>query len=155
MHKILFVCHGNICRSPMAEFVMKDIVYQNKLGDKYIIESAAATNDAVGMTMDLRAKRELDKHHVSYTTHIARKMTREDYQSYDYLVCMDEENFLDMNQITGGDPEQKEYKLLAFTGSHKDVDDPWYTGDFDTTYKEIRQGCEALFNQIESKKEEE
>lgn len=130
---------------------MKDIVHKNKLGDQFFIDSAAATSDAVGMQMDPRTKRELDKHDIPYTNHIARKMTREDYQKFDYLVCMDEENFLDMNQITGGDPDHKEYKLMSFTGSSKDVDDPWYTGDFDTAYKEIYEGCQALFDKIEDR----
>lgn len=148
MHKILFVCHGNICRSPMAEFVMKDLVHQAKMGDQFMIDSAAATNDAVGMAMDARATRELEKQGVPYTSHIARKMTKDDYQKYDYLICMDEENFMDMNQITGGDPEQKEYKLLRFCNSYSDVDDPWYTGDFDAAFNDIKRGCEGLLKQI-------
>lgn len=148
MHKILFVCHGNICRSPMAEFIMKDLVHQAKLGDKFIIESAAATTDAVGSPMDPRTRRELTKQGVPYTNHIARKMTVEDYQKYDYLICMDEENFMDMNQITGGDPDRKEYKLLHFVGSFGDVDDPWYTNDFDKAFVDIKKGCEGLLNKF-------
>ncbi len=152
MHKILFVCHGNICRSPMAQYIMQDLVYKNKLGDKFQIDSAAATNDALGQAMDPRTTRELDKHHIAYDNHIARKMTPSDYQKYDYLICMDEENFMDMNQITGGDPDHKEYKLLYFTNSYKDIDDPWYTNDFETAYKQIKQGCEGLLAKLEPQK---
>lgn len=152
MHKILFVCHGNICRSPMAEFVMKDLVHQNKLGDQYLIDSAAATNDAVGHAMDMRAKRELEKQGVPYGEHIARKMVRDDYQKYDYLICMDEENFMDMNQITGGDPDHKEYKLLYFADDYGDIDDPWYTNDFDAAFRQIKKACAALLTYIQSKK---
>lgn len=148
MHKILFVCHGNICRSPMAEFIMKDLVFKEKMGDQFLIESAAATNDAVGSGMDPRATRELDKQGIPYQNHIARKMTKDDYTKYDYLICMDEENFMDMNSITGGDPAHKEYKLLHFCNSYSDVDDPWYTGDFDTAFKEIKKGCSGLLKQI-------
>ncbi|RVU71180.1 MULTISPECIES: low molecular weight protein-tyrosine-phosphatase [Lactobacillus] len=148
MHKILFVCHGNICRSPMAEFVMKDLVHQAKMGDQFVIDSAAATSDAVGQGMDPRTKRELTKQGVPFTNHFARQMTKADYQNYDYLICMDEENFMDMNQITGGDPEQKEYKLLHFVDSFQDIDDPWYTNDFDTAFKQIKRGCEGLFAKL-------
>ncbi|WP_251717169.1 low molecular weight protein-tyrosine-phosphatase [Lactobacillus agrestimuris] len=149
MHKILFVCHGNICRSPMAEFVMKDIVEKAGVSDQFLIDSAAATTDAEGMQMDPRTKRVLDKNAVPYTKHIAHKMSADDYQKYDYLIGMDEENFMDMNQITGGDPDHKEYKLMNFIDSTKDIDDPWYTNDFDTSYKEIKQSCEGLFKKLQ------
>lgn len=151
MHKILFVCHGNICRSPMAEFVMKDLVHKNRQGDQFLIDSAAATNDAVGSSMDVRACRELNKIGIPFDGHIARKMTKEDYQKYDYLICMDEENFMDMNQITAGDPDHKEYKLLYFAGSSADIDDPWYTNDFDTCFLQIKKGCRALLKKINEK----
>lgn len=97
MKKILFVCHGNICRSPM----------------------------------DPRTTRVLEKNNVPYVQRHARKMTKDDYQNYDYLICMDEENFMDMNRITGGDPDRKEYKLMQFANKNSDVEDPWYTNDFD------------------------
>ena len=148
MHKILFICHGNICRSPMAEFVMKNMVHKAGLDDEFLVDSAAATNDAVGSSMDVRTCRQLDKKNIPYTSHIARKMAREDYQKYDYLICMDEENFMDMNQITGGDPEHKEFKLLDFAGKNRDIDDPWFTNDFETAYQDIRMGCQALLNKL-------
>lgn len=151
MHKILFICHGNICRSPMAEFIMKNLVHQAKLGDQFQIDSAAATSDAVGMPMDPRASRQLEQKGIPYSTHHARKMTKEDYHKYDYLICMDEENFMDMNQITAGDPEHKEYKIRSFAGSYEDVDDPWYTNDFETAFDQIEAGCRGLLNKIENK----
>lgn len=148
MHKILFVCHGNICRSPMAEFVMKELVHRQHLGDQFVIESAGATQDAAGQGMDPRTTRELDKQQIPYDKHFAREMTPADYHKYDYLICMDEENFMDMNQITGGDPDHKEYKLLSFAGSFKDIDDPWYTNDFATAYRQIFKGCQGLLAKI-------
>lgn len=148
MKKILFICHGNICRSPMAEFVMKDLVNKEGLEDQIVVDSSAATNDAVGMQTDVRTRRILDKHKIKYTKHLAKKMTKEDYSKYDYLICMDEENFLDMNQITGGDPEQKEFKLLHFANSTRDIEDPWYTNDFEKAYQDIHEGCKGLLEAI-------
>lgn len=151
MKKVLFICHGNICRSPIAEFVMKNLLAKENI-QGVEVASKAATSDAIhngiGMPMDIRTRRVLDKHNIPYTGHEATLMTKEDYQNYDYLVCMDEENFMDMNRITGGDPDHKEYKLLQFTGNNKDIDDPWYTGDFDESYKEILAGCEGLIKEI-------
>ena len=150
MKKILFVCHGNICRSPMAEFVLKDLVKQKGLTNQFEIASAAATTDALGQDMDPRTKRILTEKKIPYTSRAARKMTAEDYQTYDYLICMDEENFLDMNQITGGDPDHKEYKLLQFCDSYRDIDDPWYTNDFETAYQDIKRGCEGLVTKLQN-----
>lgn len=157
MKKILFVCHGNICRSPMAQFIMENIVNKNEKGDQYIIDSAAATNDEIGASgighaMDNRASRVLDKHNIPFKNHFARLMTKEDYQNFDYLIGMDEENLYDMNRISGGDPQLKEKKLLFYADSMADVDDPWYTGDFETAYQEITKGCQALYDKIESNK---
>lgn len=148
MYRILFVCHGNICRSPMAEFIMKKLICQNNLKNIFSINSAAVTNDALGLPMDLRTKQELDKHAVPYDQHRAKKMTKQDYQKYDYLICMDEENFLRMNEITGGDPVHKEFKLLYFAKKQKDIDDPWYTGDFDKAFEQIKWGCSALLEYL-------
>ena len=156
MKKILFVCHGNICRSPMAQFIMQDIVNKNNLSDQYEIDSAATTRDEInangqGHPIDSRAQRILNKHQIPFNTHFARQMTKTDYQKYDYLVGMDQENLYDMNRISGGDPELKEKKLLFYADSMFDVDDPWYTGDFETAFQDIKRGCEALFNKIENK----
>lgn len=149
MKKIVFVCHGNICRSPMAEFIMKKIVKAAGKEEEYKITSRAATKDAIGLEMDPRAKRILEKHHVPFGTHHASLLKKEDYQKFDYLIGMDEENFFDMNRITGGDPEQKETKLLNFVSSWEDIEDPWYTGDFEKTYREIKRGCKGVLKIIE------
>lgn len=132
----------------MAEFIMKDLVYRHHAGNLFLISSAAATSDAVGQDIDPRASRVLEKNKIPYEHHFARKMTHADYQKYDYLICMDEENFMDMNQITAGDPQHKEYKLLYFAGSYADIDDPWYTNDFDHAFAQIKKGCAALFTKL-------
>lgn len=151
--KILFVCHGNICRSPMAEFVTKKIVKDLGKESEYEIASAATTEDAIiggiGRDIDVRSQRVMNEHGIPFTHRQAKKMVKSDYAKYDYIVGMDEENFFDMNHISAGDPERKEYKLLSFTGSMMDVDDPWYTGDFEAAYQDIYRGCEALINKIE------
>lgn len=155
MKKILFVCHGNICRSPMAEAIMQHLIEQKGLSDRYVAESKATTQDALGYGIDSRAQREMEKNNMPFDHgHRASQMTAGDYQKYEYLICMDEENFADMNRITGGDPDRKEHKLLEFAGSYDDIDDPWYTNDFDTAYREIYRGCEALVNKLAKEKDE-
>lgn len=152
MQKILFLCHGNICRSPMAEFIMKQLLAEAGKADQVEVASAAVTDDeiigGVGNPMDPRAQRELAKNGVPFSQRRARLLTREDYDKYDYLIAIDSENFMAMNQICGGDPERKQYKLLQFAGSYADIDDPWYTNDFDLAFQEISRGCQGLLEQL-------
>lgn len=151
--KILFICHGNICRSPMAEFITKKIVKDLGKEKEYEIASAATTEDAIisgiGHDIDVRSQRVMNEHGIPFNHRQARKMVKSDYEKYDYIIGMDEENFFDMNHISAGDPDRKEYKLLSFAGSMMDVDDPWYTGDFEAAYQDIYRGCEALIKKIE------
>lgn len=155
MIKILFVCHGNICRSPMAEFVLKNIVKEHNMADQFYISSAATSTEEIwngsGNPVYPPAKQELKKHGLSCGDKRAILLKREDYDKYDYLIGMDSANIRNMNRILGGDPEGKIYKLLSFAGSDRDVADPWYTGKFDVTYKDIEVGCEAFFDYILSK----
>lgn len=139
----------------MAQFILQDMVNKADLGDKYFIDSAATTRDEIspngmGHAMDMRAARILTKHNIPYSKHFARQLTRDDYDKFDYIVGMDEENFFDMNRITHGDRAHKEKKLLTFANSMADVDDPWYSGDFETAYQEIYRGCKAMLDDLEN-----
>ena len=148
MHKILFVCHGNICRSPMAEYIMK---YLTKNRDDFLIESKATSFEEVGNSMYYLAKEVLDKHKIPYGTHKARRITKHDYKKFDYIIVMDEENLYNVRRVMSTDNENKIKKLLYFINSDKDVDDPWYTRDFDKCYQEIYEGCKALLDYIDGK----
>ena len=144
MKKILFVCHGNICRSPMAEFVMKDLVRKAGLESQYHIESAATSTEELGNEVYPPAKRKLAEHSISCKGKTARQMTRNDYNRFDLLIGMDDWNIRNMQRICGGDPEGKIHKLLDYTYRTGNVADPWYTGDFEATWHDILEGCQAL-----------
>ena len=152
MKRILFVCHGNICRSPMAEFVMKYLVEHEQLTDQYLIESAATSTEEIGNPVYPPARRKLAEHGISCNGHAARQMTRADYNRYDLLVGMDSANIRNMTRICGGsDPEGKIVKLLDLIPHSErrygcDVSDPWYTGDFEATWQDVLKGCQALLN---------
>lgn len=149
MKKVLFVCHGNICRSPMAEFVMKDLVHKAGLDNQFYIESAATSTEEIGNEVYPPAKRKLAEHDISCKGKTARQMTRNDYQRFDLLIGMDDWNIRNMTRIAGGDPENKIRKLLDYTSRRGDVADPWYTGDFDATWRDVLEGCSELLKQIE------
>lgn len=148
MHKILFVCHGNICRSPMAEFVMKDLVRKAGLEKEFLIESAATSTEEIGNDIHYGTRTKLQKEGVPFTRRAARQITARDYEYYDYLVAMDEENLYYMNRRWNNDPDNKISLLLEFAGKTREIADPWYTGNFDQTYLDVVEGCEALLNAV-------
>ena len=151
MIKILFVCHGNICRSPMAEFVMKDMVRKAGLENRFVIESKAARRDELGNDTHYGTRAKLRQMGVPFAKRRATLLDRSDYDAYDYLIGMDEENMRDMLRLFGGDPNGKIYKLLRFADEDRDVADPWYTGNFDETYEDVLKGCTALLRMIGKK----
>ncbi len=148
MIKILFVCHGNICRSPMAEFVMKDLVEKAGLEARFYIESAAVSAEELGNPVYPPAQRELAAHGISCDGKTARQMSRADYDRFDLLVCMDTSNLRRMERICGGDPKGKLSRLLDHTDHPGDVADPWYTGDFTATWQDVWSGCTALLEKF-------
>ena len=150
MTRVLCVCHGNICRSPMAEFVMKDMVHRRGLDDRFEIASAATSREEIGNPVYPPARRKLAEHGISCGGHHARQMTREDYDRYDYIIGMDMANLRNICRITGGDLEHKVSLLLDHTArAGQEVADPWYTGDFDETWDDVTEGCEQLLAEIE------
>ena len=148
MIKILFVCHGNICRSPMAEFVMKDMVKKAGLADRFEIASAATSTEEIGNGVYPPARRKLAQHGLRCDGKRARQMTRADYQNYDLLIGMDNWNIRNMMRICGGDRQGKIRMLMDYTGRSRSVADPWYTGDFDETWDDVNEGCRALLEHL-------
>ena len=149
MIKILFICHGNICRSPMAEFIMKYLVEERGLSIEFHIASAATSTEEIGSRVHHGTAAILDRLGIDYSGKRARQMTKKDYQDYDMLIGMDEWNMRNMNRIAGGDPEGKLHLLLDFTDRPGDVADPWYTRNFEVTYRDIMDGCEGLLRYLE------
>lgn len=150
MRKILFVCHGNICRSAMAEFVMKDILKKEGMENDVLVESAATSTEELGNDMYPPAKAKLRELGIPFTRHYARQITAADYSSYDYLIGMDDENLYYMNKRWNNDPEKKISLLLEFAGKSREIADPWYTGNFDRTYLDIEEGCSALIEKLKT-----
>ena len=147
MIKILFICHGNICRSPMAEFVMKDLVKKAGLEHRFEIASAAVSREELGNPVYPPARRKMAEHGIRCDGKTARQVTTADYTKYDYLICMDRSNLRMLDRIIGSDPDGKVSLLLDHAGIHRDVADPWYTGDFEATWNDVLTGCTALLHE--------
>ena len=148
MKKILFICHGNICRSPMAEFVMKDLVKKAGVDSQFHIASAATSREEIGHPVYPPARRKLAEHGISCGGHAARQLTARDYNEYDLLIGMDSANLRDMRRICGGDHAGKMSLLLDHTAHPGDVADPWYTDDFDATWRDVLEGCRGLLDDM-------
>ena len=148
MKKIMFVCHGNICRSTMAEFVLKNMVNERGIDDEIYVASSATSTDEIGNDTHYGTKKILDKYGVPYSKRQAVQLTRNDYGKYDFFVGMDSYNIRNMLRIFGSDPDSKVIKLLDLTSRGGDVADPWYTGDFEATYRDVTEGCIALLDKL-------
>ena len=148
MTRILFVCHGNICRSPMAEFVMKDLVKQAGMEEKFFIASAATSTEEIGNPVYPPARRKLAEHNISCAGKTAHQMTMKDYREYDLLIGMDHANLRNMTRICGGDPEGRLHLLLDYTDRPGEVADPWYTGNFEQTWQDVSAGCRGLLESL-------
>ena len=146
MKRILFVCHGNICRSPMAEFVMKDLVRKAGREGDFYIESAATSTEELGNPVYPPARQKLAEHGLSCKGKTARQMNRRDYEDFDLLIGMDTWNIRNMERISGGDRAHKIHRLLDYTQRPGDVADPWYTGNFEATWRDVLEGCQALLD---------
>lgn len=148
MIKVLFVCHGNICRSTMAEFVMKELVRQRGIADLFYIASAATSREEIGNDTHWGTKEKLREQGIPFTKRKAVQITKADYEAYDYIVGFDRENDYEIRRICGPDDDGKVYSLLSFAGLDREVADPWYTGNFDKTYGDVDMGCRALLAYI-------
>lgn len=148
MIKILFVCHGNICRSPMAEFVMKDIVKKQGIENEFFIASAATSTEEIGSGVHYGTKNKLKSYGISTDGKRAVQLRKSDYEDYDYIIGMDVYNLRNMKRMLPEDSENKIHLLLDFSDNPRDIADPWYTGDFDKTYDDVLEGCKALLSEI-------
>ena len=148
MIRILFVCHGNICRSPMAEFVMKDLVQKAGLSARFHIESAATSTEEIGNPVYPPVRSLLHRHGIDCTGKTARQLRRRDYEDFDLLIGMDSENRRNMQRICSGDPERKISLLLDHTEHPRSVADPWYTRDFEATWRDVNAGCKSLLEEL-------
>ena len=148
MIRIMFVCHGNICRSPMAEFIMKKLVSEAGLSESFCIASSATSTEELGNPVYPPARSELAKHGIGCAGKYAVQLRKSDYEKYDYFIGMDTANIRNMNRIFGSDRDGKVYKLLTFAGRGDDVSDPWYSRNFGTAYADIEEGCKGLLSSL-------
>ena len=154
MYKIMFICHGNICRSPMAEFIFKNMLTEQGLEWKYEVSSSATSTEeiwgGIGNPVYPPARAELKRHGIDCGGKRAVQLKKSDYDKYDLLICMDSRNIINAKRIIGDDPQNKLRKLMDYTSRGGDVADPWYTDRFDVTYRDIYEGCEALLSSLEN-----
>ena len=147
--RVLFICHGNICRSTMAEMVLKHLVRQQNIADCFYIDSAATSREEIGNGVHYGTRRKLAEVGIPCEDHRARQVTKKDYEKFDYLIVMDSNNVRNLNRIIGSDPDGKVYKLLDFTErTGASIADPWYTGNFDETYRDVLEGCEGFLKKV-------
>lgn len=149
MIKVLFICHGNICRSPMAEFVLRDMAARRGLGDRLFVASAATSTEEIGNPVHRGTREKLREHGISTDGKRAVQLKKSDYDQYDYLLGMESWNLTNMMRILKNDPEHKVHRLLDFSDRPRDIADPWYTGNFDVTYDDVVEGCEAFLAHLE------
>lgn len=151
--RILFVCHGNICRSTMAQYIAQHLVTQFGMESNFYIDSAATSREEIGNPVHYGTRRKLEAEGIFCGDHRARQLKKSDYDEFDFLIGMDTQNIRNMYRILGEDPEQKVYKLLDFTERKGDIADPWYTGNFDLTYRDVLDGCRGLLKFIEEQED--
>ncbi len=149
MLKVLFVCLGNICRSPMAEYIFKDMVKRQGIEQIYI-DSAATSSEEIGNNIHYGTRNKLKEMNIEYGNHLARQITKQDYEKFDYIIGMEEKNIKDIKKIVGKDPENKIHRLLDFSKNPRDIADPWYTGNFDKTYDDIVEGLSAFLEHLKN-----
>ena len=152
MIKVLFVCLGNICRSPMAEYVFKDMVQKYGIEDEFYIDSAATSVEEIGHPVHYGTRNKLQKMNIRCGNHVARRITKQDYRKFDYIIAMEERNIVNIKRIVGEDKENKIYKLLDFSNNPRDIEDPWYTENFDKTYDDIVEGLEGFMKYLNNAK---
>lgn len=150
MIKVLFICHGNICRSTMAQFVMQHLVHKNGQEENFLIDSKATSTEELGNSPHYGTVRKMQEMNIPMIPHRAEQMQRKDYRDYDYIIGMDQWNYRNIMRIIGKDPEDKVSLLLDWTEHPRDIADPWYTGNFDQTYEDVAEGCEALLQALQS-----